>query len=630
MPAELSDTCTAIVVGTPDSPYLPRTLLALARQSRPAHQVVRAVLSEEAPTETATRPRVARLLSESGLGPDRPPQIAPGGVYVVGVAAGHGFGDAARVALARAGAEETGWLWLLHDDSAPDDAALAHLREAVEDSPSVQVAGVKQVDWDDPDRLISVGVAMTTTWQRHTGIEDGEIDQGQHDGREDVYAVGTAGMLIRQRMWQRLRGPDPALGVFYDGADISRRARLAGGRVVVVPGARVRHARASLAGLRTRPATRAAGAAEPDPRRSFAARRTAQLHSWLVRTPLPALPLVWLAILVLAPLRAISRVATNEVGLAGAELRAALTAALRGGAVARGRRRARRTAVIPRRRLAPLQATAAEVWQARRNSRLQAAAQRRAAQAPSELEIRERAAVARRRRITFGAVAVLALAAALVSLAPLVASGPLLGGALLPADTSAAHWWQSALGAWITTGDGYPGPPDPFLMVLGVLGVLTGGPFGVPAQATVSALLLAAIPLAATTAWFAAGAATRSVLLRAWAAGVWAFGPPLLAALHQGRLGALLAHVLLPLVALGVVRALGLDKRDVVISGMVGAKRVARRSPAASWRSARQAKRARLAALAAVGTDEREDLFADLDPIRSNTAEDNQTDDDEE
>lgn len=340
-----------------------------------------------------------------------------------------------------------------------------------------------------------------------------------------------------------------------------------------------------------------------------------------MRAPLLSLPLVALAALVLAPLRALWRVASNELALAAEELRAAAVALVRPVAVMRARRRASRTREVSTRRLAPLQATWGQLWQARRNRRLQAAAEQRAARAPSELEMTERAAVARRRRLTFGAIALVTAAVALVTLAPVVVAGPLIGGALLPVDVDFVDLWRSALGAWLTTGDGYAGPPDAFLAVLGVISALTGGWAGTPPGVSVALVLLLAMPLAATFAWFAAGAASRSVLVRAWAAGVWAFGPPLLLGLGQGRLGAVLAHLMLPLMALGIARALGVDRRDVVISGMVGAQRVSRRRSVTAGRSAREAKRARLAALAAVGQSEQDDTFADLEPIRSNTAE---------
>src|SRR5690606_1961322 len=99
-------------------------------------------------------------------------------------------------------------------------------------------------------RLLEAGVTTSRFGRRMTGVAEGEVDQGQLDGRDDVLGVGTAGMLVRADVWAELGGTDPALGPYLDGLDLSRRARLAGHRVVVVPEAVVRHARASFAGVR--------------------------------------------------------------------------------------------------------------------------------------------------------------------------------------------------------------------------------------------------------------------------------------------------------------------------------------------------------------------------------------------
>ncbi|HLS15520.1 MAG TPA: glycosyltransferase, partial [Beutenbergiaceae bacterium] len=587
---------TAVVAAEADSPYLSSTLAGLAAQDRSPQRLLIALLG----SGSAGEPAVRTLLAEHGFGPDRDNGLAPDGVAVARVGQPRSFSGAVQRALATT-SPDTRWLWLLHDDSTPEPAALAELVRTVEDSPSIAVAGAKQVEWDTPDELISVGTSATIDGQRFTGIEDGEIDQGQHDGQEDVYAVGSAGMLIDAGLWDRLGGADPTLGPFGDGADLSRRARLAGHRVVVVPTAVVRHGRAGYYGLRAQ-GGHLRQHAGPDPRRTFRARREAKVHSAMVHTRLPLVPLVAVVAVLLGPLRALWRVATSELALAADEILAPLVALTRLPAVARARRQARTTQSVATRRLAALRVSRGQVRRQRRHRRMQATAERRAARAPSELEMAERAAVGIRRRIVFAAMLMVTAALSLITLAPVAFSGALTGGALLPVDDSFGHLWRSALAPWISAGSGHPGPPDAFQMLLGAVSAITGGPLGTPVQVSIALVLVLAMPLAAIGAWFAAGAATRGVLVRAWVAGVWAFGPALLLGLGQGRLGAVLAHVALPFVALGIARSLGLDRRDVVVSGMVGAQRATQR-PASRRRPARAAKRERLAALAAVGRE---------------------------
>lgn len=591
--------------------------------SRPSRARVTAVVVTAGAGEDALRTETLAALAAQTVAPDRVLLVRAAGsdadpdagseVEVIDAPSATALGPAVLEAIEQAAVDEE-WLWLLHDDSAPEPGALAALLQAVETGRSIAIAGSKQVSWSHPDRLVSVGVQYTRDMQRYTGIEDGEVDQGQHDSRDDVDAVGTAGMLVRREVFLELAGPDPALGPFGDGRDLSRRARLAGHRVVVVPTAVVRHARAGYLGLRTgsRAAPSRAGsaratqraparrAAEPDPQHSFRARRTSILHARLVEAPPALLPVIALAALFAGPARAVGRLASKELRLVGDELLAPLAALAGVGAVRRARLQARRTRSVSPRRLRPLAAGWGDIARVRRDRRLQAAAQRRTVRAPSELEMRERASLGTRRRLVLAAVALVAVVVAAVTLAPIAFAGPLLGGALLPADVDFGELWRAATSPWLAGGDGWAVPADPFLSVLGVLSLLTGGPLGTPVWVTTSIVVAVAIPAAALTAWFAAGSATRSLALRAWAALTWALAPPLVLSLASGRLGALVAHVMLPLVVLGIARAFGLDRRDVVVSGLVGARRVEARGVTAP---AVEVRKRRLAALAAVGED---------------------------
>ena len=475
------------------------------------------------------------------------------------------------------------WFWLLHDDSAPAEDCLERLLTAATNARSVGVVGPKQVGWDNPELLLEVGLRATASARRANDIVPGEVDQGQHDDRSDVLAVGTAGALIDRAVWEEVGGIAPWLGPFGDGLELSRAARLAGYRVIVEPTAVIRHRRASYQGLR-RPASVSHSSSaqlrtdaeaievalpEPDPERSFRARRSAQLTNWAAFSTRPiGLLLTWFVILGL--MRSLWRLASKAPALAGDELGAALAVAGRGRRIRAARRRLAQHTKVPASALGRLYATAAEIRGVRRDRTRQERERRARAAAPSELELRELAALARSRRRTLGAVMVLVLALSTYGLSRLLLTRSITGGALPLFSGGWRQMWDSAWSTWIATADGYPGGVTPLLAILALPAAL-GRLVGLETSAFISALVLLAVPLAALGAWFAAGTMTRKVVLRAWAALVWALSPSLLLALGHGRLGALLVHLVLPWALLALARAVGADRRDLVLSGLVGA-----------------------------------------------------------
>ena len=496
-------------------------------------------------------------------------------------------------ALAQSDGESDGptpgsWIWLLHDDSAPEPTCLAELRAVVANTRTVAMAGPKQVDWDRPEELLEVGLRTTGSARRANDIVEGEIDQGQYDSRSDVLAVGTAGALVRRSAWSALDALSDDIGPFGDGLAISRALRLAGHRVVVVPRARIRHRRASYLGLRPRfhtAAPRSAGGGgerrepvvgepAPDIERSFRARRTAQLRSWAILSPRPlALLLPW--ILVLGLIRAAWRLLSKTPGLARDELAAAGAVSGADRRLRAERRRLDELAAVPRSVVAELYVPASEIRAGRRDRVRQERERTARAAAPSELELRELAVLTRRRRRMLAASVAIAAAIGLVGTSGILVARAVTGGALPLLDLTWRQLWEAAWSTWSGSGDGYPGTLNPLLAVLTPLLAL-GSLVGLDGGALVHLLVILAVPLAAAGAWYAAGTVTRRTTLRAWAALVWAGAPALLLALGQGRLAPVLVHLTLPWALTALARAVGVDRRDTVLSGLVGARHLTR------------------------------------------------------
>ena len=116
---------------------------------------------------------------------------------------------------------------------------LALLRETGRHDASV--AGSKVLIEGSDDRLDSVGEATDVFGEPYSGLDPEELDLEQYDVVREVAFVSPISMLVRRDLLSGLGGLDPELSLDAAGLDLSQRARLAGGRVIVVPSSEVFH-----------------------------------------------------------------------------------------------------------------------------------------------------------------------------------------------------------------------------------------------------------------------------------------------------------------------------------------------------------------------------------------------------
>ncbi len=224
----------ALVVSHDGARWLPSVITGLQGQrTRPGRVVA---------VDTGSKDASADLL-ESAFGADA----------VVRAPSSTSFPAAVRLGLERV--EEADWVWILHDDANPAPDALAELLAAAEADPEADVLGPKLREWPSLRRLLEVGVTISGTGRRETGLERSEYDQGQHDDVRTVLAVNTAGMLVRRSVLEELGGFDEQLAVFGNDIDFGWRAAAAGHKTIVVPAAVVFHAEAAHRGVRRTPLT---------------------------------------------------------------------------------------------------------------------------------------------------------------------------------------------------------------------------------------------------------------------------------------------------------------------------------------------------------------------------------------
>ncbi|GGS25550.1 glycosyl transferase [Actinokineospora fastidiosa] len=550
-----------------------------------------------------------------------------------------GYTDAVHAAVDHAverWGDPGGWIWLLHDDSAPDPDCLANLLNAADLAPSAAVLGPLAVDWRDPRMVVGAGLSTDASGHRQTGIGPSELDWTRL-GREfeqstEVLAVSSAGMLVRRAVWQELGGFDRAVPVLREDIDFGWRVNRSGRIVLCVPSARVRHARAMTTELRGVDVAvdGLAGQAALD--------RAMGLRTFLVNCGLVSflLGVPRLAALCLlrslgfamqrrltesaAELRALSYVLSGRAGLwAGRRARAVsggpgpvrglftsrttrLRNVVRGAVSALVRRRVAADAALGR---LPVEYDPATVWlpptpgtrrplagpealPAGAAGRPRRAGLRRPSSAvavsipveetpglrpspqprpspvprdgsgpPPEPDLVlvsvDRGRVVRQLLLS----PPLLLAVGLLALAVVVnidrAGLALAGGRLLPVGDLGAVWAEY-LAAWHGVAGGTAAPTPAAMAVIGTLGLVLAPVGGT--QAAVALLLLADLPLAGLSAYLA----TRRAPVRRWVRALLATGYALLptasAAVAQGRLDAVVVHILLPLVTAGVIALL--------------------------------------------------------------------------
>ncbi|MFD8721470.1 glycosyltransferase [Streptomyces sp. NPDC059629] len=465
--------------------------------------------------------------------------------------------------------EPVQWLWLLHDDCAPEPDALAQLLRVVDNEmelgrDDVAVVGPKLRGWYDRRQLLEVGVTIAHSGRRWTGLDRREQDQGQHDHVRPVLSVSTAGMLIRRDVFEELGGFDRRLPLMRDDVDLCWRAHNAGHRVLVAPEAVVRHAEAASRERRT---VDCAGRTTASPHKVD---KAGAVYTLLVNTRTAMLPWVLLRLVLGTLLRTVAYLVGKVPGQALDEIRGLLGTLLRPERIIAGRSRRGRSQ-LDKGELRPLfpppgATVRATVEQAAGeffggDDEISAAGRHGGAvesgPGGDDADFLEIEQFARLKRIARKPGPVLFLVLLLVSLAAcraLLGSGALAGGALLPAPGSAGALWSSYLDAWHAVGAGGTPAAPPYLAIVASLASLLFGSTGL----AVTVLLVASVPLAGFTAYFASRPLVTSRLLRAWVAIAYAFLPAATGALAGGRIGTAVLAILLPLTARAGVAASGL------------------------------------------------------------------------
>lgn len=442
------------------------------------------------------------------------------------------------------------WLWLLHDDSAPEKSALAELLIAAERSPSVALVGPKQLDWQNPRQILQLGLTLAPNGDIFVP-QAGELDQAQHDENDDVLAIGTAGALIKTEAYLALDGLSKSAPALAADLDLSIRARLAGFRVLVAPRAKVVHAGLSLAGQRPKRWLKAS------PKTAI---RRAEIHLRMNYLSGFAAFVFWFFLPLIGLGRSLAAIANKRPQAIFSEISASLWGWFTVFARTSSRRKIKRIRKFSFAKLKPLRATWAQVKEARLARFDENYFENpNAADGNAQSELMASAEIDRSDKGFIGGGAIWLTMALLIANFSFWPKGIAASGAgVLPLSGNWIDLFNRAGASYQNIGIGYLAPSDPFVWVLTTLGSLT---FWAPSLA-IAAGLFAFKALAFVAAWRLVADLTKSAIARNLAALAYAVYPFALIYQTEARLPVLVAYLLLPIFCWSAIRVAGLTAKS--------------------------------------------------------------------
>jgi GT2 family glycosyltransferase len=540
MPTSSQHFVTAIIVSHDGALWLPEVVASLAKQKREIDQVIA--------IDTGSEDSSVKLLKSAGI-------------TTLTAERETGFGAAVQEALQSsklksAADGKTEWIWLIHDDCAPAAHALHELLAAIQERPSAAMVGPKLRGWHDRNHLLEVGVSIAGNGARWTGLEYREQDQGQHDNVGEVLSVSTAGALIRRDVFEELNGFDPELALFRDDVDFGWRVHTAGHSVIVAPRAIAFHAEAAS---NERRSVDVKGALLHRPllldRRHAAYVLLANSSWWMV-------PFITLQLLGASLFRAAGFLLAKLPGYALDEIAAVALLILQPQDLFRARRNRRKHRLVSSRvvaRFVPPRGSQIQLAFERsraaisRSWRTSSTNKENAEMSSSALDLNDEAlenadidlvkATSPIRWLVRYPILSITL---LVSLIAVFASrhrfGQLVGGALPETPRSAFDLLGMYADSWHTVGLGSSANVPPWVALIGLASLVAGA----NASLFMTALFIAAVPIAMGGAYLLARKFTELHLVALGAALIYAFSPVTLAAINSGRLGTVILIVVGP------------------------------------------------------------------------------------
>jgi GT2 family glycosyltransferase len=158
-------------------------------------------------------------------------------LYIQRLNSNHGFAAANNIGAHFARGK---WLALLNTDAFPEPDWLEQLVMAAEKNPEFNFFASRQIQANSPELLDGAGDVYHISglaWRRYYNYPEKEYGSQT----EEVFSACAAASLYKRKEFLKIGGFDEDYFSYFEDVDLSFRLRLAGGRCLYVPQARVHH-----------------------------------------------------------------------------------------------------------------------------------------------------------------------------------------------------------------------------------------------------------------------------------------------------------------------------------------------------------------------------------------------------
>jgi GT2 family glycosyltransferase len=162
-------------------------------------------------------------------------------IKLIQTGANLGFAEGNNVGIRYAFKNGADYTVVLNNDTAVDEGFITELVNAAESDSSIGIASSKIYFYDRPDIIWYAGAVLDLKTGKSKHIGYNKKDLGQYDAMRETDRACGCSMMISRRACETVGLMDPEYFCYGEETDWSLRARIAGFKVVFVPGSKVWH-----------------------------------------------------------------------------------------------------------------------------------------------------------------------------------------------------------------------------------------------------------------------------------------------------------------------------------------------------------------------------------------------------